>query len=224
MRGGARDRMNLNFEFFALFAASRLNICLNARLTVLMGTCERSIVGGMATVVLIGYRGSGKTTVGRLLAARMDRTFVDCDEVIVARHGKSIREIFAGGGEEAFRRLETAAIAELSRKSDHIIAVGGGAILAKANRDALANHFIVYLRAEAATLLRRIQSDAGSSDNRPNLTSLGGGIEEIEALLTQREPIYRSAMNAELDVTELSPQQAAERIAEMIPRVSKPTR
>jgi len=178
----------------------------------------------MATVVLIGYRGSGKTTVGRLLAARTGRRFVDCDEMIVARYGKSIREIFAGGGEEAFRKLESAAIAELAGKSDHIIAVGGGAILRKENRDALANHFIVYLRAEPATLLRRIQSDPGSSDNRPNLTSLGGGIEEIEALLGQREPIYRAAMNAELDVSELSPQQAAERIAEMISRESKSTR
>jgi len=185
---------------------------------VLMRTCERPIVSSMAAVVLIGYRGSGKTTVGRLLAARLGRTFVDCDEVIVARHGKSIREIFADGGEEAFRRLEAAAIAELAGKADHIIAVGGGAISRKENREALANHFIVYLRAEPRALLKRIQSDPGSSDNRPNLTSLGGGIEEIEALLGQREPIYRAAMNAELDVTELSPQQVAERIAEMIPK------
>jgi shikimate kinase len=168
------------------------------------------------TIVLIGYRGSGKTTVGRLVAARMGRTFVDCDEAIVARHGKSIREIFSAGGEELFRRLEAEAISELAEKKNHVIAVGGGAILRPENRTALAKHFVVYLRGEPRTLLKRIESDPATADNRPSLTSLGGGIEEIEALLKQREPMYRAAMNAELDVTELSPQQAAETIAEMV--------
>jgi shikimate kinase len=167
-------------------------------------------------VVLIGYRGSGKTTVGRLLAARLAKTFIDCDEEIVARHGKSIREIFSAGGEDAFRKLETSVIAELAAKTDHVIAVGGGAVLRKENRRALANHFIVYLRCDPGVLLGRIDDDPATSDNRPNLTGLGGGIEEIEALLRRREPIYRAAMNVELDVTHLSPDQAAEEIARLI--------
>jgi shikimate kinase len=167
-------------------------------------------------IVLIGYRGSGKTTVGRLLAGRLGRTFVDCDEVIVSRHGKSIREIFSAGGEEAFRKLETSVIAELAAKTDHVIAVGGGAALREENRRALAEHFVVYLRCDPGVLLRRIEDDPATSDNRPNLTGLGGGIEEIEALLRRREPIYRAAMNVELDVTNLSVEQAAEEIARLI--------
>lgn len=168
------------------------------------------------SIVLIGYRGSGKTTVGRILAGRMGSAFVDCDEIIVARQGKSIREIFSSGGEEAFRKLETGVIAELAGKADHVIAVGGGAILREENRLALAEHFVVYLRCEAGELLRRIRDDPGTSDNRPDLTDLGGGIEEIETLLRRREPIYRAAMDVELDVTNLSPEQAAEEVARMI--------
>lgn len=170
----------------------------------------------MPSVVLIGYRGSGKTTVGRILATRLARTFVDCDDLIVSREGKSIREIFAAGGEEAFRKLESSVIAETAKKADHVIAVGGGAVLREENARALSQHFIVYLRCRPAVLHQRIKSDPATSDNRPNLTDLGGGIEEIEALLRRREPIYKATMNAELDVTDLSPEQAAEKIAQMI--------
>jgi shikimate kinase len=167
-------------------------------------------------VVLIGYRGSGKTTVGRLLAQRLGKAFVDCDEAIVARQGKSIREIFQIGGEEAFRKAEMEAISELASRADCVIALGGGAIVREENRRALAGHKIVYLRCEAEELLRRIKGDPASSDNRPNLTSLGGGIEEIQSLLRQREPIYRAAMSAELDVTHLTPLEVAERLERLI--------
>jgi shikimate kinase len=167
-------------------------------------------------IVLIGYRGSGKTTAGRLLAERLGKAFVDCDEVIVARQGKSIREIFLTRGEKAFRKAEMKVIAELKSSGDCVIAVGGGAIVREENRRALAGHKIVYLRCEPAELLRRIKADPASSDNRPNLTSLGGEIEEIQSLLRQREPIYRAAMSAELDVTHLTPLEAAERLESLI--------
>jgi shikimate kinase len=179
-------------------------------------SCGKLVYWSTMTIVLIGYRGSGKTTVGRLLAARLATTFVDCDEVIVTRHGKSIREIFSAEGEEAFRKLETSVIADLASKTDHVIAVGGGAVLREENRRALADHFVVYLRCDPAVLHKRIKADPATSDNRPNLTDLGGGIEEIEALLRHREPIYRAAMNVELDVTNLSPDEAAEEIARLI--------
>jgi shikimate kinase len=168
------------------------------------------------SIVLIGYRGSGKTTVGKLLASQLGKPFVDADDQIVQRAGKSIREIFAVGGEEAFRKLEMEVIAELAGRGEHIIAVGGGAILREENRRALAAHKIVYLRCDAKELLRRIQSDPATSDNRPSLTSLGGGIEEIQALLRQREPIYKTAMTHELDVTSLTPAEVVDRLLKII--------
>ena len=167
-------------------------------------------------IVLIGYRGSGKTTVGRLLAGRLGVAFFDCDELIVAREGKPIRQIFRTGGEEAFRKVEMQIVSELASKRDCVIALGGGAILREENRRALAGSKIVYLRCQEEELLRRIKADPASADNRPHLTSHGGEIEEIRSLLLRREPIYRSAMFAELDVTNLTPLQAAERLQAML--------
>ncbi len=149
-------------------------------------------------VVLIGYRGSGKTTVGRMLAERLEKPFVDCDLQIVEKAGRSIREIFLAEGEEGFRKIEMAVIAEITKK-DCVIAVGGGAVIREENQKSLKSggHRMIYLRCEPDELLRRIQRDPGTSDNRPNLTNLGGGIEEIEAVLERREPIYRAPMSAE---------------------------
>jgi shikimate kinase len=144
---------------------------------------------------------------------------VDLDEWIVAAAGKTIREIFASGGETAFRELEVEAIARAATLDGHVIALGGGALLREGNRAAIANgrHKIVYLRAEAGELHRRIVADPGTSDNRPKLTGIagGGGVEEIQALLAGREPIYRAAAGLEVDVTRLSADEAAERIIQL---------
>jgi shikimate kinase len=167
-------------------------------------------------IVLIGYRGSGKTTAGRLLAEHLGKSFADADDLIVERAGKSIRDIFAEGGEKLFRELEMAVVAELAGRGDMVIAVGGGAIIRDENRRALANHNIVYLRCDVSELLRRIRSDPNTSDNRPNLTSLGGGVEEIQTLLRQREPIYKVAMTHEIDVTNLRPAEVVDRLLKLI--------
>jgi shikimate kinase len=162
------------------------------------------------SIVLTGYRGSGKTTVGRKLAEKLWQKFVDCDDLIVARAGKSIRAIFAEQGEPYFRDLETAAIQQAAALEDHVIALGAGALGRAENLAAIKgqNHRIIYLRCEPEELHRRITSDAATSDNRPALTPLGGSLEEIRTVLSQREPIYRAAMNAELDVTHLTPDEA----------------
>src|SRR5438552_4248605 len=156
-------------------------------------------------VVLIGYRGSGKTTVGQKLADRLWLSFVDTDEMITRAAGKMIREIFEQDGEGKFRELEIAAIREACGRKDHVIALGGGAVLRQENRDLLkqAGHKIVYLRCDPQVLLQRIASDPETGSMRPDLTHLGGGIEEIRHLLAQREPLYREIMNFELDVTNL---------------------
>jgi shikimate kinase len=170
------------------------------------------------SIILIGYRGSGKTTVGRKLADRLGRKFVDADDLIIRDAGLSIRQIFARFGESHFRDLETKTIGQLAEYQDHVIALGGGALGRVENRQALSgkNHQIIHLRCQAAELLNRINADSGTSDNRPALTDLGGGLEEIQKLLRQREPIYTGMMTAELDVTHLSPDQAALEIARLL--------
>ena len=142
------------------------------------------------SIVLIGYRGSGKTTVGRALAGRLGSGFVDTDEWVVRRAGRSIRDIFADQGEGAFRDLESAVVREAAVLHGHVVALGGGALGREENRMALREkgHKVVYLRCEPEELLRRIRSDPATAANRPNLTHLAGGIEEIRALLAVREP------------------------------------
>lgn len=170
------------------------------------------------SIVLIGYRGSGKTSLGRKLADRLWQPFVDSDEEIVKRAGKSIREIFEQHGEPTFRDLETAVVKDLATRAEHVIALGGGAILRLENRAAIkeGGHKVIYLRCDAAELHKRIHADAATAANRPSLTHLGGGLAEIEKLLADREPIYRETMTAELDVTNLSLDEAMARITRMI--------
>jgi len=158
------------------------------------------------SAILLGYRGSGKTSIGRKLADRLWLKFVDTDEMIVAAAKRSIKEIFEQSGESAFRDLETEAVKKACSLEEHVIALGGGAILREENRKLIKDSGFkrVYLRCEPQVLLRRIQADPETAVNRPNLTGLGGGIEEIKSLLAKREPLYREVMTSELDVTNLS--------------------
>jgi shikimate kinase len=170
------------------------------------------------SVVLIGYRGSGKSSIGRKLADRLWQAFVDTDDLIVKSAGKSIREIFEQDGEQHFRDLETAAVRDALGRNDHVIALGGGAVLREENRATIksSGRSVVYLRCEPQVLLQRIESDPQTVATRPNLTPLGGGIDEIRELLAQREPLYREVKTAELDVTNLSIEDACVHIARMM--------
>jgi shikimate kinase len=166
------------------------------------------------SLFLIGYRASGKSTVGRILAERLNKPFVDSDEWIVRRAGKSIREIFAEEGESGFRDLETAVIREIAALPEHIVALGGGALNRPENLEAIqASHpQFVYLHCEAGELAKRIHADPATAASRPALSHLGGGIEEIQTLLARREPIWRSVSSVEIDVTRLTPEQVADAV------------
>jgi len=172
------------------------------------------------SVILIGYRGCGKTTVGRRLADRLWTKFVDTDElVLTAAGGKSVREIFDQHGERYFRDLEVAAVRHACQsKEDHVISLGGGAVLREETRQMLmASPFKrLYLRCEPAELLRRIEADPQSAANRPSLTEHGGGLQEITELLKVREPLYRQVMTAELDVTNLNIDETMKYMARMV--------
>jgi shikimate kinase len=165
----------------------------------------------MPLLFLIGYRGSGKTTVGRIVADRLGWTFVDADAVVEDRFGKTIREIFATEGETAFRNKESAALVELCDQSRAVIATGGGAILRAENRARIANRgFVAWLSADPATLWARIQSDPTTAGRRPALRS--GGLAEVTDLLADREARYRECADIEVPVASLSPEQAADAI------------
>lgn len=169
------------------------------------------------STVLIGYRGSGKTTIGQKLADRLWQTLVDTDQLIVKRAGKTIKDIFQMEGELHFRDLETQAVKEAAREQEVVISLGGGAVLREENRTAIkdAGHKVIYLKCEPETLHQRIQADAATSLTRPSLTQFSG-IEEIEKVLAEREPIYRAMMTGELDVTNLSVDEAVVYIVRML--------
>src|SRR5258706_5841542 len=139
------------------------------------------------SIVLIGARGCGKTATGRKLADRLWQTFVDVDERIVKKAGKSIREIFEKDGEERFRQIETGILREVSALEEHVIALGGGTLMREENRKILkdAGHKLIYLKCEPEELERRIKADPNSEKMRPNLTKYAGSLVEIEMLLAQ---------------------------------------
>jgi shikimate kinase len=139
-------------------------------------------------ILLIGFMGSGKSTVGRALAERVHRPFVDLDEAVVVQAGKSIASIFADDGEEAFRARERSALMSLSRLPSSVVACGGGVVLSEENRALLRRSgTVVYLRVSAEEALARI----GDLSGRPLL--VGGGAALAPALLASRETLYEAS-------------------------------
>lgn len=135
-------------------------------------------------IVLVGAPGSGKSTVGRLLAAELGREFVDVDSVIEERAGKPISEIFVDEGEPAFRATEEATTAELLERPGVVLSLGGGAVLSARTRQALAEHHVVWLQVSAGNAAERV----GLSSARPLL--LGNVRGRLIRLLNQRTPLY----------------------------------
>ena len=167
-------------------------------------------------LILIGYRGSGKTCVGRRIAAASGRPFVDTDDLVEASAGRSTSRIFESDGEAEFRRLETGAIREAVSANRQVISVGGGAVIAERNRSLLrAAGTCVWLKASAEVLMRRIEADPHSAERRPALTSAAPA-DEVRQLLVAREQYYEELANQTLDTENLDVRQAAERIIELM--------
>ena len=158
------------------------------------------------SIVLIGYRGSGKTTIGRKLASRLWQDMIDTDQLIVTKAGKNIATIFREDGEQVFRDMETEVVLETLKLQDVVISLGGGAVMREENRFAIKNsgHKVIYLRCHPQVLYHRLSSDSGSTLMRPSLTPYGGTVQEIQQMLDIREPLYRGIMTAEIDVTNLT--------------------
>lgn len=147
-----------------------------------------------ANIYLIGPRASGKTTLGRLLAARLDRPFVDLDAAFVETHGETIADMVARDGWDGFRRAEAAILAAIAAKKGQVVATGGGVVLLPENRALLAKGLVFYLQADPDRLAERLLADMNEAQ-RPQLTDLGLR-EEITATLAEREPLYLSLAHA----------------------------
>jgi shikimate kinase len=150
-------------------------------------------------IVLVGFMGAGKTTVGRLLAAKLGVPFTDSDDVIEARAGKPIREIFAADGEPAFRQLEHDVIAGLVRKNqDLVLALGGGAASHEGTRACLRGSGapVCYLRVSYQEAMNRVGGDQG----RPMLAR-----PDVAGLYAVRDPLYAQAATFTIDADGTSP-------------------
>ena len=158
-------------------------------------------------LVLIGYRGSGKTTVGTILAQRLDRAFIDTDDLIEAGAGCSIADIFLKEGEPGFRTRESAALVDAFESSEAVISTGGGIVLNESNRERLRTGFVAWLTAAPEVLWQRMLDDPLTATRRPNLRS--GGLEEVIAVSEQREQLYAATAHARFDVSGKSPESLA---------------
>jgi len=165
-------------------------------------------------VALIGFMGSGKTTVGRLLAARLGYAFLDLDEWIARRAGKSVRRIFQTEGEESFRELEAAALQELSSRRRVVIAAGGGAPVREANRAFFRAAPTVYLEISFEEFLRRTAANPGRPlRDRP--------VGELSALFESRLPVYRE-LGIRVSSQGRNPREVVEEIVDRLTRRKGP--
>ena len=163
-------------------------------------------------IFLVGLMGSGKTTIGRLLARRLGKRFVDSDHAIEARTGASIPWIFEIEGEPSFRRREAEMIRELTAQDGIVLATGGGAILDPASRALLAERgTVVYLRASIGSILQRTAHDK----NRP-LLQTADPRRKLEQLLAQREPLYREIAHLVIDTGRPNVQSMVQTILEQL--------
>ncbi|MEX2352954.1 MAG: shikimate kinase AroK [Gammaproteobacteria bacterium] len=151
-------------------------------------------------IFLIGPMGVGKTTIGKRLAKRLDKKFIDSDREIEKRTGASINLIFDVEGEQGFRERETRLIDELTRDHDVVLATGGGAVLAEANRNVLAQRgIVIYLSASPELLMKRTAYD----QTRP-LLKTGDRRAKIIKLLAERGPLYSAIADISLTIDKMS--------------------
>ena len=166
----------------------------------------------MDNINLIGYRCSGKSSVGRQLAEVLQRPFVDADLVFVEQETRSVADFVAVSGWPEFRRLESSILSRLCRKQKIVLATGGGAPMRQEScRTMRDGGTVVWLIAEPETILARMHADSTTAARRPNLTDRGP-LEEIVHLLAAREPIYRRTAHLVVDTEGKTPKQLADEI------------
>lgn len=176
---------------------------------------------------LIGPRGCGKSSVGRLLAEALKRPWVDLDERIQATAGTSISEIFANHGQGHFRELESNALTLLARETagvPHVVSLGGGAVLRPENRRVIESSGVTALLiAEPKVLVERLLADPATSTQRPALVDPRDKhwslLEETEHVLALRMPTYQQCANLKLDTSHLTVPEVVQQILRWVERV-----
>jgi shikimate kinase len=165
----------------------------------------------MKNIYLVGFMGTGKTTVGKILAKKLNKEFIEMDEVIEEREGKKIVDIFAQEGEFYFRYLEKQLLKELAEKNDLIISCGGGLICDEENLKILKETGIVFnLVASPLTIYERTKKHT----HRP-LLNVSSPLKRIEELLEKRRPYYEKA-HFSVDTEKFSAEEVAEEIIKII--------
>ncbi len=164
-------------------------------------------------IVLIGYRGTGKSTVAKILGQRLQRTVISTDAEIAKEAGQSIPQIVEKFGWDHFRGLETKMCRTLHDQTDLIIDTGGGLILKEENATILKdNGTIFWLTAEVATIVKRISGDT----QRPSLSGTKTFVEEIEEILEARTPKYQAAADHSISTDQTTPHKLAETVLSLI--------
>jgi shikimate kinase / 3-dehydroquinate synthase len=158
-------------------------------------------------IALVGFMGSGKTTVGRALAGLMGLPFADIDSLIEKREGKTIADIFGTGGEETFRAVETEVALEVLAGPDAVVALGGGAPTVDAIRDALSDTSVVYLQTSYENVMQRV----GDGTGRPMLAG-----RDARGLFEARRPVYESVADVTVSTDGRTPEVVAKEIADRL--------
>lgn len=173
----------------------------------------------MPRVTLVGYRGSGKSSVAARLAASLDCSWQDADELLEREAGRSIADVIATHGEPGFRDLEATLLTRLLAEEPGVVATGGGVILREANRAALRarGRPVIWLAAPAEVLRARIAADPTTAARRPALAGTDP-LAEVAAAVTAREPLYRAVADAVIDVSHEPADRIAARIAAWLAR------
>ena len=168
-------------------------------------------------VFLIGLMGAGKSTVGRLLARRLGKTFIDTDHEIEKRNGVTIPLIFEIEGEDGFRKREQEVLADLAQEPDVVLSTGGGIVLRPENREVLRNQgFVVYLSARPELLAERARHDK----SRP-LLNVADPLARLRELHAIRDPLYREVAHAIVETGRGAPQQVVQAIVNALTKAGK---
>jgi shikimate kinase len=164
-------------------------------------------------VILTGYRATGKTSIGKILADMLGFDFIDTDRAIEERQGESIIEMVGRGGWDLFRKKEEDMLLELCRRNNIVIASGGGSVMHEnAWKKLRKNALSVWLTVDVKTICLRLAADGNTDDQRPTLTEMGT-MDEISMVLAERQPLYEKSSDLIIDTERKAPEEVAEVIA-----------